>query len=131
MLISQAANIISKYTAFVGVDEETKTTVSLIVESYDYMPRGFVLSSLSTRSMCLGINAYCEGCPPPPPPQMMYANYDAVRGCPPPPPPPQRMYACHDAVRGCAPPPAPPAPPSMKISACMVIDKLFKDSNHC
>jgi hypothetical protein len=34
ILVSQAANIVSKYTAFVGVDKDTKVPVSTICKPY-------------------------------------------------------------------------------------------------
>jgi hypothetical protein len=36
ILVSQAANIVSKYTAFVGVDKDTKVPVSTIKEKPEY-----------------------------------------------------------------------------------------------
>lgn len=37
ILVSQAANIVSKYTAFVGVDKDTKVPVSTIKEKPEYV----------------------------------------------------------------------------------------------
>lgn len=36
ILVSQAANIVSKYTAFVGVDKDTKVPVSTIKEKPEF-----------------------------------------------------------------------------------------------
>lgn len=44
ILFSQAANIISKYTAFVGVDQDTKVPVSLTEEvNYGYAQRAYMI----------------------------------------------------------------------------------------
>lgn len=37
ILVSQAANIVSKYTAFVGVDKDTKVPVSTIKDKPEYV----------------------------------------------------------------------------------------------
>ncbi|CAC5412219.1 unnamed protein product [Mytilus coruscus] len=55
VLVSQAANIVSKYTAFVGVDKDTKVPVSVLEEppSYDYnlWQCGFSGSGMHTQMM--------------------------------------------------------------------------------
>lgn len=46
ILVSQAANIVSKYTAFVGVDKDTKVPVSTIKEKPEFDESMYISMSL-------------------------------------------------------------------------------------
>ncbi|CAG2190010.1 unnamed protein product [Mytilus edulis] len=119
VLVSKAANIVSKYTSFIGVDRETRVPIesppeplienlfyNMYIPSYGTgrappFPMSQPLPQPAFNSPPPGCSGPpqpppppgCSGPPPPPPPP-------GGSGPPPPPPPP-----------GCSGPPPPPPPP--------------------
>ncbi|XP_076104568.1 von Willebrand factor A domain-containing protein 5A-like isoform X1 [Mytilus galloprovincialis] len=129
VLVSKAANIVSKYTSFIGVDRETRVPLespseplienpfyNMYIPSYGTgrpppfpMSQPFRSTAFSPQPFyghlqCASLTVYDSGpAPPPPPPGGNLPLYGS--GPPPPPPPPGGNPSSY----GSGPPPPPPS----------------------
>ncbi|XP_063434776.1 von Willebrand factor A domain-containing protein 5A-like isoform X2 [Mytilus trossulus] len=117
VLVSKAANVVSKYTSFIGVDRETRVPLesppeplienpfyNMYIPSYGTgRPPPFPMSSPLQPPAFNSPPPGRSGTPPPPPP--LSGNVRAYGSGPPPPPPPP---GGHLPSYGSGPPPPPP-----------------------
>ncbi|CAC5422000.1 unnamed protein product [Mytilus coruscus] len=126
VIVSKAANVVSKYTAFIGVDRETRVPLESppepLIEPYFYnmhipsyatgrafpltMSQPFPPTAFTSPPPGGYLPKYGSGPPPPPPPP---SGYLTAYGSGPPPPPPPPVGYLPKYGSGPLPPPPPPS----------------------
>ncbi|XP_052101766.1 von Willebrand factor A domain-containing protein 5A-like [Mytilus californianus] len=142
VLASKAANVVSKYTSFIGVDRETRVPLELppepMIEPHFYnmyipsyatggapplpMSRPFPPTAFASPPPGGYLPTYGSGPPPPPPPPSGYLP--AYGSGPPPPPPPGGVFPKFGSGPPPPPPPSSATPPTNRTAVPPLPRKL-------